>query len=43
MKNLLKLGLLLVISGLMSSCGAPMAAMRTVQNTASAAMSVAGY
>ncbi len=34
MKNLLKLGVLLTISGLFSSCGLPMAAVRTAQNTA---------
>lgn len=33
MKNLLKLGTLLVLSGMLGSCGIPMAAVRTVQNT----------
>ena len=33
MKNLSKLGMLLVLSGMLGSCGIPMAAVRTAQNT----------
>jgi len=41
MKTLLKLGGLLAISGLFSSCGIPMAAVRTAQNTMKSLVSVA--
>jgi len=41
MKNLLKLGVLLAISGLFSSCGIPMSAVRTAQNTMKSLVSTA--
>lgn len=47
MKNLAKFGLLLIVSGTFSSCGIPMAAVRTAQNTVRTAVSttssVLGY
>lgn len=33
MKNLLRLGAVLIVSAICSSCGAPMAAIRTLKNT----------
>gem|GEM_PF-2294949 len=42
MKNLVKLGVVLIVSGMFSSCGVPMSAVRTVQNTARTAVSTAG-
>jgi hypothetical protein len=41
MKNLLKLSALLVISGILGSCGIPMATVRTVQNSAQTLVSAA--
>jgi len=41
MKNLLRLGVLLAISGLFSSCGIPMSAVRIAQNTAKTLVSTA--
>jgi hypothetical protein len=47
MKNLTKLAALVVISGMLGSCGIPMAAVRTAQSTArtlvSTAQSPLGY
>lgn len=42
MKNLTKLAVLLMISGALSSCGLPMALVRTVENTVGAASNLAG-
>ena len=39
MKNLFKLATLLVLCGMLGSCGIPMSAVRTVQNTARSAIS----
>lgn len=41
MKNLLKLGVLLTVSGLFSSCGIPMSAVRTAQNSVKSLVSAA--
>jgi hypothetical protein len=41
MKNLLKLGVLLVLSGMLGSCGIPMAAVRTAQSTVRSAIATA--
>lgn len=38
MKNLFKLAALLVLGGMLGSCGIPMSAVRTVQNTARSAI-----
>lgn len=37
MKNLLKLGALLVMGGILGSCGIPMATVRTAQSTVKSA------
>ncbi len=36
MKNLMRLGVLAAMCGMLGSCGIPMAAVRTVQNSATA-------
>ncbi len=41
MKNLLKFGALLVMSGMLGSCGIPMATVRTAQNTVKSAVATA--
>ncbi|MFD2256980.1 hypothetical protein ACFSSA_09850 [Luteolibacter algae] len=43
MKNLVKIGLVLLVSGAFSSCGIPMATVRSVQAAAKTAASAAGY
>lgn len=43
MKNLKLLGTLIVVCGMLGSCGIPMAAVRTAQNTARTLVSAAGY
>jgi len=40
MKNLLKLGALLVLSGMLGSCGLPMGIVRLAQSTAKSAVGV---
>lgn len=41
MKTLLKFGALLVMGGMLGSCGIPMASVRTAQNTLKSAMQTA--
>jgi hypothetical protein len=43
MKNLKMLAILIAMCGMLGSCGIPMSALRTVQNTASSVVSAAGY
>jgi len=43
MKNLMKLGVLVAMCGMLGSCGIPMAAVRTAQSTARTLVSAAGY
>ncbi|QTN31390.1 hypothetical protein HZ994_03285 [Akkermansiaceae bacterium] len=38
MKNLLKFGALVVMGGMLGSCGIPMSAVRTAQNTVKSAV-----
>lgn len=43
MKNLMKLGVLVALCGMLGSCGLPMASVRTAQNTARTLVSAVGY